>query len=236
MATAAEIIDNALKKLGAIASGENASSAEQASALVSLNQLIESWSNENMLIFDDNEETFALTTSQSSYTMGSGGDFNTTWPIKITDARLKVTTSTPNYELNIDILELDEWKDITQKTTTSNIPMAIYVDYSYPLATIKVYPVPSSAESLILNSQKLITSFATAATSASLPPGWLRALEYNLAVEIASEYGLEPSMMVQKIALESKNSLKRKYKRTRILQNDMANLINSKPFNWLTGQ
>lgn len=236
MATAAEIIENALRKIGVIASGEDPSSAEQADGLTALNQLIESLSNENMLIFDDNEETFVLTASDGEYTMGSSGDFNTTWPIKITDARLKITSQSPNYELPIAILSLDEWKQIVQKNTSSSLVTALYVDYAYPLANLKLWPVPTVGESLILNSQKLITSFATAGTTVSLPPGWNRFLEYQLAVDIAPEYGTEASQTVQRIALESKNALKRKYKRTPLMKNEMSRVVDGgEPFNWLTG-
>lgn len=236
MATAAEIIESALRKLGVIASGEDPSSAEQADGLASLNQMLASFSNESIFLFSDNEETFTLTPSTSSYTMGSGGDFNTTQPIKITDARLQVNTSNPAYEMPISILTLPEWKKIVQKNISSTLPSAIYVEYGAALATINVYPVPSAAQSLILNSRKVVQSFASAATAVAMPPGYERLLVFNLAVEVASEYGQEASPTVQRIAKESKAMILRNNSESPILKNEIADLINGAPFNWLTGQ
>jgi hypothetical protein len=50
---------------------------------------------------------------------------------------------------------------------------------------------------------------ATLATQMLFPPGYLRAFTYNLAMEIAPEYGVEPSSQVQRIAMTSKRNLKR---------------------------
>jgi hypothetical protein len=50
---------------------------------------------------------------------------------------------------------------------------------------------------------------ATLATQMLFPPGYLRAFTYNLAMEIAPEYGIEPSPQVQRIAMTSKRNLKR---------------------------
>jgi len=46
-------------------------------------------------------------------------------------------------------------------------------------------------------------------TTLAFPPGYLRAFKYNLACEIAAEFGVEPSPQVQRIAMTSKRNLKR---------------------------
>jgi len=46
-------------------------------------------------------------------------------------------------------------------------------------------------------------------TTLAFPPGYLRAFKYNLACEIAAEFGVEPPPQVQRIAMTSKRNLKR---------------------------
>jgi hypothetical protein len=43
----------------------------------------------------------------------------------------------------------------------------------------------------------------------AFPPGYLRAFKYNLACEIAPEFGMEPPPTVVRIAMTSKRNLKR---------------------------
>ena len=43
----------------------------------------------------------------------------------------------------------------------------------------------------------------------AFPPGYLRAFKYNLACELAPEFGVEPSPTVQRVAMTSKRNLKR---------------------------
>jgi hypothetical protein len=46
-------------------------------------------------------------------------------------------------------------------------------------------------------------------TALAFPPGYLRAFKYNLACELAPEFGVEPSPTVSRIAMTSKRNLKR---------------------------
>ncbi len=54
-----------------------------------------------------------------------------------------------------------------------------------------------------------LTQPVNLATSLAFPPGYLRCFRYNLACEMAPEFGVEPSPQVQRIAMTSKRNLKR---------------------------
>ena len=72
-----------------------------------------------------------------------------------------------------------------------------------------VYPVPTTAIEFHFISVEELSQPPALATTLVLPPGYLRALSYCLAVEVAPEYGVEAPPTVQRIAVASKRTLKR---------------------------
>lgn len=208
--TGRDLIAASLRLIGAYASGETPSADESTDGLNALNRMIDGWSTQSLLIYTIPRETFSFTASKGSYTMGSGGDFNTARPLKIKNAVLVIPTTTPNIERPIEIVNRDEYAAIIQKAYSSQIPLFMYPEGSYPLETLNFWPVPSdSSYSVGLYSWKQLSTVATLDTSLSFPPGYERALVYNLAVEIAPEYGKAPPEIVLATAEESKGDIKR---------------------------
>jgi hypothetical protein len=50
-------------------------------------------------------------------------------------------------------------------------------------------PVPSAADTLVLYTWQQLSRFAATSDTFDLPPGYARAIRYNLALELAPEYG-----------------------------------------------
>ena len=201
MGTATQIITDALKKLGVWEKGETIDADEGADGLRSLNFLIDSWANDNLMLYQQVQRTKALTSSDGQYTIGSGGDIDTTRPVRIVSAYCRDAN---NGDYTIKIINASQWARITLKTTAGSYPDYLYYRPNYPLGEINLYPEPGSGLTLYLECWDQITQFATGATSASLPPGYERALIYNLALEIAPEYGVNVSPEVAKLAAESR--------------------------------
>jgi len=80
---------------------------------------------------------------------------------------------------------------------------------TYPNITMSIYPVPTRVLEWHFISVSTLDTPATLATPLLFPPGYLRAFKYNLACEIAPEFGVEPSPTVSRIAMASKRDLKR---------------------------
>jgi hypothetical protein len=68
-----DIITRAMKDIGAIASAEVPSANEAQDALDMLNDMIDQWSNEDMMVFYKTEIVFPITPGQTQYTIGPGG-------------------------------------------------------------------------------------------------------------------------------------------------------------------
>jgi hypothetical protein len=203
MTTARDIITKAFQKNGVLTKHEALSGDEAADGLFSLNAMVGSWANESLIINTRMIESFALTSGQATYTMGSGGDFNTVRPIKILSAYIRQG----NTDYPLEILPLEVY-DRVQNKDTSTIPQALAIEPSYPLMRLSFYGEPYAGLTAFIRSEKPLTEFATLDTVIELPSGWERALIYNLAVETVSEYGQQVDQVTYDIASQSKGAIK----------------------------
>lgn len=229
--TVRDLIKSSLRIIGAIASGETPSANESSDALQTLNGILGSWSNQSLLVPSKAREVFSLVAGTQSYTIGTLGTFNTTRPIKILSA--SIINAGQTFETSIDVLNQQEYAEISTKSLSGS-PTAIYAQGTYPLDTINVYPVPQASDQLVLYSMKPLTSFASLNDEITLPVGYDRALKYNLAVELAAEYGKQLAQEVVVIASESKSEIEALNSESVYLTSD-ALFINKKSYNIMTG-
>lgn len=203
--TVRDLIKGSLRLIGAIASGETPRADEQADALFVLNDMIESWSTEGLVLRRNTRETYTATGGVQTFTMGTGGNFNTTRPIALERAAVMQN----DIEVPLEILNIDEWADIANKSQTSTYPIKIYEDNNFPLNNVSLWPIPSANVQLVLYSWKPLSRFSSVNDTIQLPPGFQRALRYNLAVELAPEYEKSAAAEVVAIASESKANIKK---------------------------
>jgi hypothetical protein len=113
---------------------------------------------------------------------------------------------------------------------TGGIPLVLFYDRDYPIGNITLYPVPNGAMDLYLDTFSQIQEFTAYTDPINLPPGYARALIFNLAVEIADDYGKPVTPNIQRQADLSLGNLKRLNRQDQILRYDSALLVNS-PYN-----
>ena len=68
-----DIISRALKDIGALEAGETPTPEAAQDAFDMLNDLVDQWSNEEMMVFYKNEIVFPIVPGQTQYTIGPGG-------------------------------------------------------------------------------------------------------------------------------------------------------------------
>jgi len=206
MATASTMILKALRLIGEKDNAGTLTSTEETLYLSDLNSMLESWSLERLMCYHILEESKALTANVGTYTIGSGGAWNTARPTRIVSAFIRDSS---NNDYPVRIIQKSEYDAIPGKSTSGTYPEVLYYDanYSSGLATIYLYPLPSANLTLYISSWKQLQSFSTISTAIALPPGYQRAIEYNLAIELSG--GFRPvSAEVIKIAKESKAAIK----------------------------
>jgi hypothetical protein len=236
MAVSDQIIYPALKKLGILATGENPSAQEQTDALTALNNMVDSFSNERLMIYSILRETFTLNAGQQTYQMGpTAADFVTTRPTKIENALIVAPGTNPTAELPMRIINKDEYAAIIVKSIQSSIPLYLYNDDANPNCNLNIWPVDSGSGTIVLYSNKPFADFAAATSSISFPPGYLEMLIYNLAVRLAPDYGVQLPEDVVAIAVASKENVKRQNIKPTYLGVDSALRGARGNFNWVTG-
>jgi len=224
-----------MRLIGVLSSGEVASAEEAADALSALNEMLESWSTERLLVPATVEELFDLVVDQTQYTMGPSANFNTTRPIKIEKAFLREIGASNNTDIPMLIINSDEWGDIVVKAVTSSIPLYVYPERTYPNETLNIWPVPSVANKIGIYSTKILTALAALTTTVAFPPGYYRALKYSLALELAPEYARQIDPNIMRVARESKANIKRVNKTPQYLSSDAALMSPDTAFDWRTG-
>jgi hypothetical protein len=206
--TAGDQINGALRLLGVLAEGETPSAATSQDALIALNQMIDSWDTERLAVFSTMDQTFLWTPGLRSQTLGPTGDFVGERPILLDDSTYFRDPQT-NVSYGIKFINQQQYDGIAVKSVTSTYPQVMWINMSYPDIEMVIYPVPLRLLEWHFISVERLHQPATLGTSLTFPPGYLRAFRYNLACELAPEFGVEPSAQVQRIAMYSKRNLKR---------------------------
>jgi len=208
MTTAGELINGALRLIGMLAESEVPSAATSDDALAAMNQMIDSWNTERLSTFSTQDQIFTWPNNQVHRTLGPTGDFAGNRPVQLDDSTyFKDPTTGISY--GIKIINQQQYDGIAVKSVTSTFPQVMWINMDYPNIDMYVYPVPTKALEWHFISVTELDQPATLFTDLTFPPGYLRAFRYNLACEIAAEFGVEPSPQVSRIAMTSKRNLKR---------------------------
>jgi hypothetical protein len=206
--TAGDQINRALRLLGVLAEGETTSASVSQDSLMAMNQMIDSWNTERLSVFSTQDQIFTWPAGQITRTLGPSGDFIGLRPVLLDEATYFRDPGT-NVSFGIKFINQQQYNGIAVKTVTSTYPQVIFVNMTYPDVTMSIYPRPTRDLEWHFVSVQELSNPATLATDLFFPPGYLRAFTYNLAMEIAPEFGVEPSPQVQRIAMTSKRNLKR---------------------------
>ncbi|MBT8449487.1 MAG: hypothetical protein KJO69_07350 [Gammaproteobacteria bacterium] len=195
------IIKAALRRLLVIQGGKEPSAQQYADGLEVLNDLVNSWSANSSLIYEDVREELNIPQGSQTLTIGPTGDLVTARPTELRVASLKLN----NIEYPTDLIDEKEYQRFANKTSTG-LPRRIYYRETFPNGTIYFERTTDQAYTLILTSMKELSTFPDGTTSISLPAYYERALKANLAIEWADELGagnrVTPTMA--KSASESK--------------------------------
>ena len=214
MPSANDFGTRALQLLGVVDPTSTPSAEDANIAFEALNDWIDALATQRLSIYYVTRTAHTLVSGTASYTIGSGGTINIARPLWLEQAGLIIDTgaSTPT-EIPIRVLDDDERALIAQKTLQSSYVEGVWLDHNWSagLARVFVYPIPNiSTTQLVLYTPTAITEFANLSTDYTFPPGYRRAITFNLANELAPWYpSAQPDPRVGQIAKESLAWVKR---------------------------
>ena len=186
MATVNDIITEALEMTGIKSGIMNLDSNSASAGLKRINGILDKWNINKLISFATSEVSFPLVGNQSLYTIGSGGDIDTTRPVEIIDAYTQDSGKT-NYP--VELIQFDAWNNITQRDVTSDYPSYIWYNPANPLGEINVYAVPTSNYTMFLTVRTGFPAYTSTADTVVLPTGYQELLVLQVAVEMCSFFG-----------------------------------------------
>lgn len=238
--TGQDLINSALRLVGALASGELPSAAESQDCLLIGQQMIDSWQAERLMVWSIQINTFPLVPLTQTYTLGSGGTLNMPRPARIERIGIiNLNNPAQPLELPLEYLTDAQWAAIPVKNIQSTLPQKVYDDQAFPLRNLNFWCVPTVAVNVTIYSWNPLSTFPDFTTDVEFPPGYVEALRYNLAVRLLAEFPGNPvsAPMVMQLATESKARIKSLNIPLLDSYCDRM-LVNSGPgfYNWLTDQ
>ena len=234
MATAGDIIKGSLRLIGQLAEGEEPSADTAQDSLASMNQMIESWNTERLSVYATQTQVFNWLVGVASRTLGPTGDFVGQRPVQV-DAATYFKDGENGLSFGVKLVNQDQYNGIALKSVTSSYPQVLWVNDTYPDVTLTVYPVPSKLLQWYIVSVEPLAQPAVLATELTFPPGYLRAFRYNLACELAPEFGVEPTGQVMRIAMTSKRNIKRINNPDDVMSMPYPLIYSNRRFNVYTG-
>lgn len=198
--TVTELIKAALRKTGAIASGETPSDAEMQDALIQLRAMLRQWGSKSMMIFSVTAITHTLDGSQS-YTIGSGADINTTRPVRIKSAFVTYG----GFDVPLKVLASDAYSRLHDKDFGSTYPQYLWYNPGYSQGTIFVWPAGTGT--LTMYALVPLTDPTTLTEDVVMPGEYDQAIIWNLACQMMPEYGREPTQFIYKMAEDAKDDI-----------------------------
>ncbi len=231
--TARGMLESTFRLLGVLSTGESLSANEANDGLLTFNQMLSLWSNDNLVINQKIREEFTLSPNTATYTWGTGGTFNSARPVEVLEASLKILSA--DQEIPLKILTTKEYAELSSKNMTSTIPQAVYFDGAYPNQNVTFWFVPSAAEKAVFFSLKPFTELSLN-SEISYPPGYEMAMRFNLALLLAPEYGVTPDPFVPAIAASSLAAIKRKNIQSNQLKTDLPLETGKNSFDYRVGE
>jgi hypothetical protein len=216
--TADDISTRALRLISVYEASETPPNADLAEAFVVLNEWVGELGTLSPTMYFLLRTLHVLASGTASYTIGAGGTINIQRPTFLPKGNAKLiidntAAATSITEVPLDVFTDQEWKDIPQKGFQSSQSQGIWYDHNWSAGLGRIYPWPIpnvATTTLVLYTMQALAAFADRnTTDYTFPPGYARAIRYNLAVELGPIFERDVPPQVERIAIKSLADIQR---------------------------
>jgi len=204
--TAQDLIKSAMRIIGVVASGEAPDADELKDARQALNFIIlqlkgpPNYVKPGQMMWTRERTDLTLTAKAVFDLKPSGGDCDIQVPVEIITATRK---DTDGNETPLTPITLEQYESLSRKNSTGT-PGKFYYEKRTDVGKLYLDYIPSDITDVIDIVYRQPLELLTSNTDDfDIEDFWYRALKWNLAVEIAPEYGVTPSQLVLAKAAES---------------------------------
>jgi hypothetical protein len=203
--TPQDIIRQSLKKAGITGVGQTPLAEDTNDAFYDLNDMIAQWARKRWLMWHLIDVAL-VSTGAMSYTVGIGGDFNTPRPDRLEAAFFRqIVPSQPNQiDYTLELIESREAYNRIALKSLKTFPTNIFYDAAYPIGIIYPWPVPQATiYEIHLSLKDTLTQFTALNQTINMPPEFIAALKFNLAIRLRQAYMLSPDPALIALAKDS---------------------------------
>ncbi len=190
-----QIIMSALRKLGQVEPSDTSSTIDAdiiTNAAQTLNLMIKQWAMDGIKMWTIVELTLPLQASKTTYTIGpSGYDLAADKPLKLVQAWMRNTQSTPDIDIPLMILSKQQYNVLGSKFSTG-VTNSIYLDPNVLYSTVYLYLTPDtnavSTFEVHMVVQRPLLDISSGTATPDFPNEWMNALVWGLADQMAIEF------------------------------------------------
>ncbi len=199
-----DLLTQAAQEIGATGQGETLSAPDAVALLNLANELLDSWNADRLAVYANVFTVYTLVPALQPHTIGPTGATYTVAqrPVSIDGANIVINTD-PNNTVRtpLNLRDDDWWLGQAVRQVTSQLPTDLYYSADWPNGSIYLWPVPTTAYGLELETRTLLSSIDFD-TVFSLPPGYRSALRLSIAEMACELFGRAiPAMLPRRAAM-----------------------------------
>lgn len=175
--TARDMVTQALREIGVLASGENPSADELGDGILRLNSLLKAWAAKGLNLWRDTEATVTVPAGSASVPLPGALSVGDAW-ILYADGR----------ERPLALWEADQFSGIPNKTTQGD-PLAYMLTTSTAGLTLRLWPVPVADTAIRYSYGRITADVVQPSDPIDVPQMFQEAVWMTLAVRLAPTFG-----------------------------------------------